>query len=102
MFERARKSYPVHGIINAGRPFCETSRGGRLLKINKMKKIIKQLDLWEKEAKKKAQYYFKEAMPISEAAALSEIDAYKRVKNYILKHSGNNAPIRGGEVDAEN
>ena len=37
------------GLINAGRPSCETSRGGRL-----------------------------------------------------LKHPGNNAPIRGGEVDAEN
>ena len=48
--------------------------------------ILKQLKIWKRQAKKNAQRYFKEAMPISESAALSEIQTLERVENYILRN----------------
>ena len=54
-----------------------------------MKDLLKQIRSWKKQSKSNAQRYFEQCMPISESAALSEINAYERVENYILRNLEN-------------
>jgi len=54
-----------------------------------MKDLLKQIRAWKKQSKSNAKLYFEQCMPISESAALSEINAYERVENYILRNLEN-------------